>query len=145
MFFTPPLVWLIVGSLLCLMELIFPTAFVEFIMGLSAIVVGGIALVVPYVNLQVFLWMILSGVFIFLTRRFLPRSRVTILEDAKEAETLTDIPPGETGRVIYEGNSWRARCEDDQITIRAHQKVIVVRREGTTLIVIPETLLQSSD
>lgn len=114
-------------------------------MGLSAIVVGGIALVVPYVNLQVFLWMILSGGFIFLSRRFLPRSRVTILEDAKEAETLTDIPPGDTGRVIYEGNSWRARGEDDQITIRAHQKVIVVRREGTTLIVIPETLLDSAD
>lgn len=89
--------------------------------------------------------MILSGGFIFLSRRFLPRSRVTILEDAKEAETLTDIPPGDTGRVIYEGNSWRARGEDDQITIRAHQKVIVVRREGTTLIVIPETLLDSAD
>ncbi len=145
MFFTPPLIWLIVGSLLCLMELIFPTAFVEFIMGLSAIVVGGIALVLPYVNLQVFLWMILSGVFIFLSRRFLRRTRVTILEDAKEAQTLTEIPPGETGRVIYEGNSWRARCEDDQITIKPHQKVIVVRREGTTLIVIPETLLDSAD
>ncbi|WP_439648944.1 NfeD family protein [Leptolyngbya ohadii] len=50
--------------------------------------------------------------------------------------------PGQTGRVIYEGNSWQARCEDEGMTIAPNQRVYVVDRRGTTLIVIPESLLR---
>jgi membrane protein implicated in regulation of membrane protease activity len=80
---------------------------------------------------------------VILTRRLLPKRKVSAIEDSKEAETLTEILPGEAGRVLYEGNSWRARCEDDKLAIPPKQKVYVVRREGTTLIVVPEHLLHS--
>jgi len=59
------------------------------------------------------------------------------------AETLTEIPAGKEGRVLYEGNLW-ARCDDHNLAIAPNQKVYLVRREGTTLIVLPENLLHFS-
>ncbi|MGB8688063.1 MAG: NfeD family protein [Microcoleus sp.] len=143
MIWTPTLLWLLAGALLCLTELFLPTAFVAFMMGLSAFAVAAISLALPYVNLQIFLWMVFSTFFVLATRRLIPKGKARAIEDAKEAKTLTEIPPGEAGRVIYEGNSWRARCEDCDAAIPANQNVIVVGRKGTTLIVVPENLLHS--
>ena len=50
---SPSLLWLIAGALLCLMEALFPVAFVSFMMGISAILVAAIALVIPYFPIQV--------------------------------------------------------------------------------------------
>ena len=134
--------WILSGSVLCLMELFLPTAFAAFMMGISAFVVALVSLVIPHFGLQVFLWLALSTAFVLLSRRFLPPPRrINKIQDAIVAETLTDIPAGKEGRVLYEGNSWRAQCEDRQIAIAPNQRVCVVRREGTTLIVLPENLL----
>lgn len=140
MIWTPTLLWLLAGALLCLTELFLPTAFVAFMMGLSAFAVAAVSLALPYVNLQIFLWMVFSTFFVLATRRLIPKGKARAIEDAKEAKTLTEIPPGEAGRVIYEGNSWRARCEDCDAAIPANQNVIVVGRKGTTLIVVPDLL-----
>ncbi|WP_228057418.1 NfeD family protein [Tychonema sp. LEGE 07203] len=140
---TPTLFWLLAGTLLCLTELFLPTAFVAFMMGLSAFAVAGCSLVLPYVSLQIFLWMVFSTVFVLLSWRLIPKGKVRAIADSQEAKTLTEIPPGEAGRVIYEGNSWQARCEDTSATIPANQNVIVVGQKGTTLIVLPEHLLHS--
>jgi membrane protein implicated in regulation of membrane protease activity len=135
---SPTLAWLIAGVILCIMELVVPTAFVEFIMGISAIGVAVVSLIVPYLALQVLLWLVLSTLLIWLSRRFLtPRRRVSDSGDDREGETLTEILPGKAGRILYEGNSWRAKCEDDLMAIAPHQKVYIVRREGNTLIVLP--------
>lgn len=136
------LFWVILGIVLCLMELFIPTAFVESALGLSAFVVALAALVVPWFNLQIALWAILSLVFIFLLKRFVPKSTPYALRDSTEGRTITAIPPGETGRVLYEGNSWQARCDDDTITIPANHPVVVVSRQGNTLFVIPESALK---
>lgn len=140
MIWTPTLLWLLAGALLCLTELFLPTAFVAFMMGLSAFAVAAVSLALPYVNLQIFLWMVFSTFFVLATRRLIPKGKARAIEDAKEAKTLTEIPPGEAGRVIYEGNSWRARCKDCDAAIPANQNVIVVGRKGTTLIVVPDLL-----
>ncbi|MDY7023033.1 MAG: NfeD family protein [Cyanobacteriota bacterium] len=145
MVLNPTIFWLLAGVLLCLMELFVPTAFVELMMGFSALVVAGISLVVPYTNIQILLWMILSVSSIVGMRRLLPSRRVASIEDAQEAETLTEILPGQTGRVLYEGISWRARSETGDIAIAPQQKVIVIGREGNTLIVVAETLLTASE
>ena len=144
MLLNPTILWLLAGAILCFLELLVPTAFVEFMMGLSAFVVAGVSLLIPSVSLQVALWMIFSVASIFAFRRLLPHRTVTTIADAKEAETLTEILPGQPGRVLYEGNSWRAKCDDQESTIAAQEKVIVVRREGNTLFVLPENLLHSS-
>ncbi|TVQ08484.1 MAG: NfeD family protein [Leptolyngbya sp. DLM2.Bin27] len=138
-----PLFWAILGAIFCFMELFLPTGFVESTLGLSAFVVALVALVVPSFNLQIGLWVALSLVFIFLLRRFVPKRTPYSLQESTEARTLTAIAPGQTGRVIYEGNSWQARCDDETMTIAADQPVVVVRRKGNTLFVMPESALRA--
>ncbi|MGB3201514.1 MAG: NfeD family protein [Nodosilinea sp.] len=138
-----PLFWAILGAVFCLMELFLPTGFVESTLGISAFVVAFMALVVPIFSLQLVVWVALSLVFIVLLRRFMPTRTPPILQESTEARTLTAIAPGETGRVIYEGNSWQARCDDETITIGANQPVVVVSRKGNTLYVIPESALRA--
>jgi membrane protein implicated in regulation of membrane protease activity len=140
---SPTVLWLIAGVILCIMEITLPTAFVEFTMGVSAIVVGLVALVVPQFGIQVVLWLVLSVILTILSRRFIPQSKHLLIADATEAQTITEILPGQTGRVLYEGNSWQARCEDDEMAIAPNQRVYVVERRGNTLIVMPESLLRA--
>ncbi|MBD2206834.1 NfeD family protein [Calothrix sp. FACHB-1219] len=138
-------IWLLAGAVLCLMELFLPSAFVAFMMGISAFIVALLSrFVLSSVWLQVIAWLFLSTLLVFGSRRFVqPRRRNTKIQNAITAETLTEIPAGKTGRVLYEGNSWQARCDDDKLSISSHQRVYIVRREGTTLIVMPENLLHS--
>ena len=137
---TPTLFWLVLGGGLCLLELFLPTAFTAFTMGLSALAVALLSSVVTSPQWQVGLWLLLSSTLIFLSRRFLPKRKVSSIQDATEAQTITEIPAGETGRVLYEGNSWRARCADEKLALSPNQKVYVVSREGTTLIIMPDNL-----
>ncbi|WP_353929361.1 NfeD family protein [Okeanomitos corallinicola TIOX110] len=139
------LIWLVAGIILCLMELLLPTAFVEFMMGVSAFVVALLSyLGLSSLWLQVVLWLLLSTVLVVFSRRFLqPSARKSKITDAVMGETLTEILPGQPGRVLYEGNSWRARCDDEKLTLASGQRVYVVSREGTTLIVMPENVLHS--
>ncbi|TAE53562.1 MAG: NfeD family protein [Nostocales cyanobacterium] len=138
------LIWLVAGIILCLMELLLPTAFVEFIMGVSAFIVAFLSFLgLSNLWLQVIVWLLLSTALIFFYSRFFqPRQRQSKISDAVIAETLTEILPGQAGRVLYEGNSWRARCDDDNLTLTPGQKVYVVSREGTTLIIMPENVLR---
>ena len=137
--------WLIAGTVLCLMELFLPTAFVAFMMGISALLVALVSLIFPQLGLQVILWLALSTALVLLSRRLLPPAKRKFkIQDATVAQTLTEIAAGKEGRVLYEGNSWRARCEDDKLSLDPHQKVYVVRREGTTLIVIPDHLVRGA-
>lgn len=136
-------IWLVAGAILCLIEFFLPTAFVAFMMGISALIVALISLVVPQVALQAVLWLGLSVLLVFLSRRFIPRRKIRALQDPVEATTLSEIEPGGVGRVLCEGYSWQARCEDQDQAIAPNQKVYVVRREGTTLFVIPVSILHS--
>ena len=130
-------IWLLIGGTLCLTEMILPTAFVAFVMGLSALMVAPTTSILP-LNLQIALWIGLSLLLITLSRRFV-RRKAGLKLDANYAETLTEILPGKSGRVRYEGSSWAARCDDPQLTIAPHQKVYIIGREGTMLIIEPES------
>ncbi|MUH00964.1 NfeD family protein [Scytonema sp. UIC 10036] len=138
-------IWLLAGAVLCLTELFVPTAFVAFLMGISAFVVALLSQVVlNKLWLQAVVWLLLSTSLVLLSRRFVtPSRRKSKIQQAITAETLTEIPAGKAGRVLYEGNSWRARCDDEKLSIAANQRVYVTRREGTTLYVIPENILHS--
>jgi membrane protein implicated in regulation of membrane protease activity len=129
--------WLILGVVCCIGELVFPTAFFELTMGVSALVISLVSLVIPYFVVQAGLWLLLSAILALLTRKLVPPRKQVELQDATEAKTLTPILPGRKGRVLYEGNSWSASCADPNLEILANQKVLVIRREGTTLIVAP--------
>jgi len=140
-----PSLWLIAGSVLCLMELIFPTAFVSFMLGISAIFTALVALILPSLGLQIVVWLALATLLVILSRRWVAlfQSRKRSFADDSEGETLTPIFPGQSGRVLYEGNSWRARCADEQLAIAAQQKVYIVSRQGNTLLVLPLNFLNT--
>ncbi|MGC1307442.1 MAG: NfeD family protein [Phormidesmis sp.] len=139
---SPALVWVIIGVVLCLMELLLPTAFIESALGVSAFVVALLTFLVPNVNVQIVLWMVLSFLMFWALKRLVPNRTAPTLRDATEARTTTAIAPGQIGRVIYEGNSWQARCDDDKVAIAPGQEVFVVERKGNTLIVIPLSTFQ---
>ncbi|MGV0028724.1 NfeD family protein [Phormidesmis priestleyi] len=134
---SPIAIWFLIGFTLILVEFFLPTAFIAFVMGISALIVATLSTVLSF-NLQIALWVALSIALVMVSRRFVSR-RAALKLDATEAQTLTEILPGETGRVLYEGNSWNARCETE-VTIAPNQRVYVVGRKGTTLLVMPDLI-----
>ena len=137
------LFWLAVGVLLLLLEVVVPTAFTASMMGFSALVVALIARLLPsQIALQVGIWIGLSVAFVAIAHRLSPKNQAFSIKDATEADTITEILPGKAGRVQYEGGSWRAVCGDTS-AIAPGQKVYVIGRQGTTLVVVPKNLLDS--
>ena len=139
---SPAYLWAFLGIVFCLMEVLIPSAFTESALGIAAFGVAIAALVIPQLWLQALLWFALSTLLILWFRRLSQgrRNRSWRL-DAVDARTLTSIPAGDVGRVIYEGGSWQARAYDPELEIAANQSVNVVRQEGNTLIVMPENAL----
>ncbi|MEL6580902.1 MAG: NfeD family protein [Cyanobacteria bacterium J06621_12] len=136
----PILFWLIVavGGVLCSMELVFPTAFVSFMMGIAALLVAIVSLFLPQYTLLMGLWLLLSTGLILLSRRlFTPKRKLSITGDDSEATAIGGIPAGRAGRVIYEGNSWQAKCADETRDIAPNEPVYVINKQGNTLIVLP--------
>ncbi len=138
----PSQVWLIIGIVLCAIEMLvsLPTFLIAGAMGLAAIFVAAIALIFPIPALQILAWMLISAILVRFSRRFIPKDSYQ-LREASEGITLTEILAGQTGRVQHEGVSWKARCDDPQMAIASQQRVIVLRREGTTLVIVPENWL----
>lgn len=138
----PTLVWIIIGGILCSMELVFPTAFVSFMMGIAALLVAVVSLFLPQYTLLVGLWLLFSTALIIFSRRlFTPKRKISITGDDSEATAIGGIPAGSTGRVLYEGNSWRAKCADETRDIAPSEPVYVVSKQGNTLIVLPSRML----
>ena len=138
---TPFLIWLIAGISLCVAELFLPTTFILFNMGVAAIIVALVSQILPFPNLLIALWVVIAILGVFLSRRFFSKPKIKNLGDAQEGETLTAILPGKTGRVLYEGNSWRAKCVDQKTAIAENELVYILEKQGNTLIVMPSNLL----
>ena len=138
----PTLFWIIAGSILCLMEFVFPTAFVSFMMGIAAFLVAIVSLILPQYTLLMGLWLIFATGLTILSRRFFtPKRKISITGDDQEATAIGGIPAGSAGRVLYEGNSWRAKCADESRDIAPNEPVYVVRKQGNTLIILPIKML----
>ena len=73
--FIAPILWLIAGVILCVLELVLPTAFVELTMGISAVIVACVAWFVPSLSVQVVLWLLLSVGSAVMLRRLLPKRK----------------------------------------------------------------------
>ena len=148
---SPSLFWFSGGVLLCLIELFLPKSWakqyklVPLIMGVSSLVVALFVWRYDFLEdarLQIAYLMGLSTACVIWVRPMLLRKKKFTVLDATEAQTLTDILPGQTGQVLYEGCLWQARTEGYQGAIAPNQRVYVMRREGNTLIVLPENLFQ---
>jgi membrane protein implicated in regulation of membrane protease activity len=134
--------WLITGIVLCSIELLIPTAFIAVCLGVSALLVSLVALFLPsWFGLQLTIWMLLSCGLVLLGYRINKKRTSRKIQESTEAEALTAMMPNQTGRVLYEGASWQARCADGVEAIEPHDKLQVVDRQGNTLIVMPMYLL----
>lgn len=158
--FTPPMLWLLIAVVLSAIDLFIQKTqpqkyrFYVLMMGVSALIeslilwTGSLTFnfswaLVMYEDFdwQIFYWMgIALPLTIWIRPIFIVRKKFVIPE-ATEATTISEILSGETGMVIYEGASWKARNEDRQEAIAPRQKVYVLRREGNTLIVVPDKLI----
>lgn len=147
----PSLFWLGSGVVLCLLELFLPKTFKNF--KLVPLSLGIISLILGFSLLrmtrfvafrwQVAYWMVLSTASVIWIRPMLLKRKKFKVPEATEARTLTEILPGETGRVLYEGSSWAARCQERQMSIPVNQTVYVVGQDDNTLIVLPEHLFRA--
>jgi membrane protein implicated in regulation of membrane protease activity len=138
--------WAIMGATFCAIELLVPTAFIAVCMGISALLVAIVALLVPsWFGLQMAIWMLLSGGLVVLGYRLNQKRSSRKIQESTEAEALTAMMPNQTGRVLYEGASWSAKCADGVESIAAQEKLHVVGREGNMLIVMPMRLLGMRD
>lgn len=148
-----PLFWGFTGVIFCVIELLVQKYFghkykaIALIMGIIALIMGlgfSSPLMAVRFKWQVLYWMGLSTIsVIWLRPMFLKGKRTIAVPDASEARTLSAILPGEVGRVLYEGSSWLAQCDDRDLAIAANQKVYVLRCEGNTLIIVPQQLFHS--
>lgn len=143
--------WTGSGVVFCLIEMLLPKflakryRLVALILGITSLIVAVLAWRAPRLaalKWQIAYWMGLSAACVIWVRPMLlqRKNSSAVVPDAMEAKTLTEILPRQIGRVIYEGSSWQATCEVSAGPIPPNQKVYVVRREGNTLIVMPENL-----
>jgi membrane protein implicated in regulation of membrane protease activity len=133
----PSFLWLIAGTCLCGLELFVPTALVAMFLGVAAFIMAALATILPaWLGLQVAIWLCFTGILAWMGYRFMPK-RSPLDFNHTEAKALTEILPDRSGRVLYEGVSWRARCGDGVSSIEPEQQLHVIGREGTTLIVVP--------
>ncbi len=160
--FTPPWFWLVAGVILSAIELFIRKIgankyrLIALIMGVSALIVSLILwwlttaldfdwqyIMYEDFNLQIMFWVGLSLTSVIWLRPMFIKRKTYRIQEATEAMTLSEILPGQTGRVLYEGCSWQGRCENYQCAIASNHKVYVLRREGNTLIVASDNLFHS--
>lgn len=148
---SPSLFWFGGGAILCSIEFFLPNTWaktyklIALTMGLSSLIVGVFVWRYDFlqdVRFQIAYWMGLSIASVIWVRPMVLKRKKFTVPDATEARTLTEILPGQTGQVLYEGCFWQARCEGYQEAIPPNQRVYVLRREGNTLVVLPENLFR---
>jgi membrane protein implicated in regulation of membrane protease activity len=66
------MIWFLIGIGLCLLEAVFPTAFVALVAGVSALIVAFLPAWLP-IGVQVTVWILLSGLGIWASRGFVDR------------------------------------------------------------------------
>jgi len=137
-----PITWILIGVILIVMEMasMGALAFVGEAAGFTAFVIALLSVFVPQVAIQVIVWILLSIFAIWYSRRFIPKDHPLLME-AQEGRTLTEIKSGKAGRVKFEGQSWRAICDDQNLEIPAGVEVIVMEKRGNTLVVVPKNWL----
>ncbi|GLS83451.1 NfeD family protein [Paraferrimonas haliotis] len=149
MWSNPAVVWVVVGILMMLAELIIPGG-VIFFLGLSALLVGGLiglGLISSWV-IAVTVWFILSIVLTLSLRQLVQKhfggdiSHQNTDEEfslhGQTADVIEPIGPGQSqGRVRFQGTTWTAVSDGREIAVG--EEVVVVCRENIGLLVEPKT------
>lgn len=140
-----PLVWMIIGLSLILLEFAVP-GFIICFFGVGALLVVPVVFFVPDFPLgwQLVVWAVVSGALLLVCRRFLPRifrggaayrpldAEEKFTAGEESAVVVEGASAGACGKVEFQGSVWNARFEAER---SAGEQVTVLRRENLTLIV----------
>ncbi len=143
-FFTPTVIWFLIGLVLLLLELIIP-GFVIIFFGAGAWVTAIVCLIFNIgVNIQLAVFTFSSVLLLLLLRRYLrkqffseDKSVVETLADeflGKTAVVESDIRKGFPGKVSFKGTTWNALSDE---TVKKGQLVEIIGKESINLIVKP--------
>jgi Membrane protein implicated in regulation of membrane protease activity len=137
-----PIIWILIGVIFTVIEVasMGALAFVGQAAGFMAFVIALLSMFVPQVEIQVVVWILLSVFTIWYSRRFMPKDQILLME-AQEGKTLTEVKSGKAGRVRFEGQSWRAICDIQNLEIPAGAEVIIMEKRGNTLVIVPKSWL----
>jgi membrane protein implicated in regulation of membrane protease activity len=131
--------WCLIGLVLIFLELALPSGFYLFLLGVSAVVVGGIALlgIVPGLTEQLLLFSFVAIVTCFCLARKLQQSLkgrkpMTAKAVGKTVKVTELIVPGAVGNGDLWGSTWRVRNVGDENLDQASE-ALVVEVEGLTL------------
>lgn len=141
-FFSPQVIWFLIGLVLLLLELALPGLIIVFF-GIGAWITAlCIVLFHPGIDFQIILFIISSILCLAVLRRYLKKkffhedkSVVNLLEDefiGKYAIAETELLSGRQGRVEFKGTSWNAISDVD---VKAGDQVKILNKESITLIV----------
>lgn len=135
-FTTTSLMWLIMGVMCFLLEMVLP-GFIIFFFGVGAWTVAVASWLLPIsLNYQLLIFLVSSLLSLFLLRGFIRKTflgdevseddnvSVSVGDTAEVTESIT--PPGE-GKISYSGSSWKARSSDP---IEKGETVTIISQDG---------------
>ena len=136
-------IWLAVGMSFLVFEILSPTFFMVFF-GISAFVTSIVSLFDVNIMPQMFTFIILSIIALFVFRPF---AKNHLLDDSEETKTNVDalvgqealvtekiVPSKNEGRVKITGDSWMAISQTGE-EIAAGEKVLITKVDGAKLYV----------
>lgn len=140
-FLTAAVIWIIIGFVFFLLEFVLP-GLILFFFAVGAWIVAILCLSLDLsINQQLIIFLISSIASILLLRKWFSKilwkrnHSTDLLEDeflGKTAKALSDISPGENGKVDFKGTTWQAASED---TIAKGENVVITGNESILLIV----------
>lgn len=139
MMFEPWMVWIAVGVICMIIEIITP-GFLFMSFGVGAILTGLVALVIPILWVQILIFGIITFILFINLRKLSSRLIKTVEKtnfeamEGKVGFVTNKIPIDGTGHVKVGGEEWAAR-ELDNGSIKKDEKIEVVQVSGNKLVV----------
>lgn len=139
----PFTLWILLGLGLWILELFTP-ALIAGSIGTAALVMSVVSGWIPNGSVQFFGFAVLSGVFVLLSRRLVPKPDPELQNPyyREQAVVVVEIPAGEMGRIAFHGTTWSARCDLDT-ALPVGSKVMLTGQEGNVFRVIPLNALKA--
>ncbi|MFC1770721.1 NfeD family protein [Candidatus Margulisiibacteriota bacterium] len=137
----PKLIWLLLGILLCIIEIFMPGLIIIFF-GLGAITVGLICFILKIsINIQLTIFIFTSITYLILFRKwfmtsiFFKGKKETSIETntefvGEQAVVVKDVGPDAFGKVELHGTLWTAKAKEN---IPKGEKVKVINKDNLTL------------
>lgn len=144
-FSNPTIIWLLVGLVLILLELMIPGLILLFF-GIGAWIVALLCLFLDLsLNWQIVIFLATSGVSLALLRKYL-QAKFFKAKDGQEdgladefigktATVTAEIKPNHPGKVEFKGAPWTASSDTE---LKKGDTVVIVDKESITLIVKPK-------